>query len=65
MKELDILLERFIDNHEQDLEKGTWPELESLLNTEDDLLWDWFMDPHKPSASRYRNLLDHIRNGAA
>ena len=64
MKELDILLERFIDNHQESLADGSWPELEALLRTEDDLLWDWFQDSSNPAASRYLELLDQIRRGS-
>jgi len=64
MKELDILLERFIDNHQESLADGSWPQFEALLRTEDDVLWDWFQDSSNPAASRYRELLDQIRCGS-
>ena len=60
MKELDMLLERFIDINEESLAEGSWPELEALLQTEDDVLWDWFQDS---SASPYQELLDRICRG--
>lgn len=60
MKELDILLERFIDIHYQSLADGSWPEFESLLQAEDDVLWDWFQDPAHPQAVAYRELLEQI-----
>lgn len=60
MKELDILLERFISQHQHDLAQGRWPEFESMLQTEDDLLWDWFQTP--PASSPYDELLARIRN---
>ena len=63
MKELDILLERFINNHQESLADGSWPELEALLRTEDDVLWDWFQDSSTPAASRYQDLLNKIRRG--
>jgi len=63
MKELDILLERFIENHQESLAEGSWPELEALLRTEDDVLWGWFQDSSNPAASRYRELLEQIRRG--
>ena len=63
MKELDILLERFIDNHQDSLADGSWPDLEALLQTEDDVLWDWFQDSSNPDASRYQELLVQIRRG--
>ena len=62
MKELDILLERFIDTHHQSLADGSWPEFESLLQAEDDVLWDWFQDPKHPRAANYSELLEKILN---
>ena len=63
MKELDILLERFIENNQESLADGSWPELEALLRTEDDVLWDWFQDSSSPAASRYQKLLNRICRG--
>jgi len=64
MKELDILLERFIENQQESLAAGAWPEFESLLQSEDDLLWDLMQDPAKPEAQPFRTLLELIRHGA-
>jgi succinate dehydrogenase flavin-adding protein (antitoxin of CptAB toxin-antitoxin module) len=61
MKELDLLLERFIEQHGEALTAGHWPELEALLETEDDLLWDWLQNPETPRAGRFRTLLERIR----
>jgi len=61
MKELDILLERFIDLNQDSLTAGSWPDLETLLQTEDDILWDWFQDVRHPDAAPYRELLEQIR----
>jgi len=65
MKELDLLLERFVDRHGEALSAGQWPELESLLDTEDDTLWDWLQDPTAPAAAAFRPLLDRIRGERA
>jgi succinate dehydrogenase flavin-adding protein (antitoxin of CptAB toxin-antitoxin module) len=62
MKELDLLLERFVDRHAEALDAGRWPELEALLETEDDLLWDWVQNPAAPGAAGYRALLEWIRH---
>ena len=62
MKELDLLLERFIDRHREALAAGEWPELEALLETEDDTLWDWLQNPAAPAAERFRGLLERIRH---
>jgi antitoxin CptB len=63
MKELDVLLERFITFNEASLAEGAWPEFEALLETEDDKLWDWFQNPDSADASHYRGLLMEICHG--
>ena len=63
MKELDILLERFVAENESQLSGGSWPELEALLNTEDDVLWDWIQDPMLDKARPFRNLLTKLSRG--
>lgn len=61
MKELDILLERFLRLHEQELAAGSWPGLEDLLQYEDDVLWDCLQDPSHSAAGPHRALLNRIR----
>lgn len=63
MKELDLLLESFIDQNQQALKGGSWPELEVLLQNEDYVLWDWVQQPASGGAVAYRNLLEEIRRG--
>jgi len=63
MKELDVLLDRFLQHQRQPLAEGRWPELEGLLETDDDLLWDWLQDPAAERAAPYRTLLERIRDG--
>ena len=65
MKELDVLLEKFLADHQAALSEGSWPQLESLLQTEDDILWDWLQNPATTAASPYRELLARIRNDPA
>jgi len=65
MKELDMLLERFIETNPLPLAGGSWPEFESLLQTEDNVLWSWFLDPSVPGAAPYRDLLEQIRRARA
>jgi antitoxin CptB len=62
MKELDVLLERFLDRNRSELCQGDWPELESLLQCEDDRLWDWLQQPSCTTAAPYRSLLQRIRD---
>jgi antitoxin CptB len=63
MKELDVLLERFLERQHQPLADGRWPEFEALLEAEDDLLWDWLQNPASGPAAPYRDLLERIRRG--
>ena len=63
MKELDVLLEAFLVQHQQELSEGCWPEFESLLQNEDDRLWDWVQQPATEQASAYRAVLEEIRGG--
>ena len=65
MKELDVLLERFLACNERQLRLGAWPGMELLLQSEDDQLWDWLQDPTRPEASGFQELLWHLRNGPA
>jgi succinate dehydrogenase flavin-adding protein (antitoxin of CptAB toxin-antitoxin module) len=51
-----------VDGHREALSAGQWPELEALLETEDDTLWDWLQDPSTPAAKRFRDLLERIRH---
>jgi succinate dehydrogenase flavin-adding protein (antitoxin of CptAB toxin-antitoxin module) len=63
MKELDVLLERFLECERQPLAAGRWPELEVLLESEDDVLWHWLQHPADVAAAPYRRLLEQIRHG--
>jgi len=65
MKELDILLERFIDREQSALASGAWPDLETLLSAEDDRLWDWLQNPALSKAAPHAKLLESIRSGSA
>ena len=65
MKELDVLLENFIAGFEQQLDAGAWPEFESLLQAEDDRIWDWLQAPERPDAADFHHLLAKIRHGTA
>jgi len=64
MKELDVLLERFIANQEAAIGQGAWPELESLLALEDDRLWDCVLHPQSAS-TQFQKLLRSISHGIA
>ena len=64
MKELDVLLERFIDKHAADLGLGAWPELEGLLAMEDDRLWDIVQKP-ETARGEYQTILKQIGHVSA
>jgi antitoxin CptB len=61
MKELDILLERFLDKQSKALADGRWPALEQLLEWEDDVFWDGIQNPARVSNDVHRSLLVEIR----
>jgi len=65
MKELDVLFEQFLQQQQESLLNGSWPNFESLLKHEDDQLWDWLQQPSCEQAAPYRDLLEAIRSGAS
>ena len=62
MKELDILLDGFIQQEAEALAQGAWPEFETLLATEDDVLWDWMQNPAAVESANLRALVQEIRD---
>lgn len=63
MKELDVLFEAFFAKHAEDIENGQWPQLETLLSQEDDVLFDWVSGrnlPENPEVSSLINRLKHF-----
>lgn len=65
MRELDILLERFVTRNQGNLEQGAFPEFEALLQSEDDVLWDWVQNPGASTGTGYQALLAAIRDSRA
>ena len=63
MKELDLLFDGFITRHAEAINRGDWPELETLLATEDDVLWDWMQNPDSAQPEALRRLVHEIRDG--
>jgi len=63
MKELDLLLESFLQQNQQALESGSWPEFEALLQHEDDVFWIWLQHPDHHDAIDYHGILERIRHG--
>ena len=64
MKELDLLLESFLEQNKQALSGGSWPEFEALLQNEDDVFWTWVQRPDHLDAVAYRDILERIRHGS-
>ena len=64
MKELDVLLEFFLQKNREDLNKGSHPKLEALLAHEDDQLWAWIQKTADPTEPEFIPLLNEIRRGA-
>lgn len=64
MKELDILLEAFLEKNHDLLIEGAMPELERFLDQEDDRIWDWLQQLSVPSDPEFRALVSLIRGGA-
>lgn len=62
MKELDILLERFVKQHAGAIERGEWPALEEMLDAEDDVLWDWIQNPGTAVNPAFQEILAQIRS---
>lgn len=61
MKELDLMLEGFLLQHEAAISDGAWPELESLLTHEDDKLWDWLQGRAVPDDTALQQLVSAIQ----
>ncbi len=48
MKELDVLLEAFLETQADSLSAGGWPVFEEFLENEDDVLLDWISGKNLP-----------------
>ena len=64
MKELDVLLEAFLEKNIDDLKSGSWQNFESLLGQEDDQLWDWLQNTKQAACGNYSSLITAIRRGS-
>jgi len=64
MKELDVLFEAFLVNQAGPLLDGAWPQLESLLGQEDDVLFDWVSGRNLPADPAVLVLLRTLTNAA-
>ena len=48
MRELDVLLTRFLDNHYANVHPTLQAQFKRLLEQEDDQLWDWLLGRTEP-----------------
>ncbi len=62
MKELDVLFEAFFEKQAGPLLDGAWPQLESLLGQEDDVLFDWVSGRNLPADPAVLTLINTLKN---
>jgi antitoxin CptB len=62
MKELDVLFETFFRDQGEAIQAGDWPQLESLLDQEDDVLLDWVSGRNLPIEPDILILISKIKN---
>ena len=64
MKELDILLEAFFVNQAESLTAGDWPQLETFLAQEDDVLFDWISGRDLPTDTELLVLIETLTHAS-
>ena len=64
MKELDVLFEAFLVKQAGPLLDGAWPQLESLLGQEDDVIFDWVSGRDLPADPAVLALIETLKNAA-
>lgn len=62
MREMDMLLERWLDRHYSQADATERARFVQLLQTEDDLLWQWIMEKDLPEDDALASLLHQIRS---
>lgn len=62
MKELDLLLERFLERGYAELSEAEKDAFEALLARQDDELWDWFYQGREPDDAALQRLVRTIRD---
>ena len=65
MREMDMLLERWLDAHFAEASPAVRGHFAALLQTEDDLLWDWLMGKGAPTEPQRAALIAQIRTSFA
>ena len=61
MKELDVLLESFLEEHRHELKSGGLAHFENFLDQEDDLIWYWLQKQRIPTNEQFQILVNLIR----
>jgi antitoxin CptB len=61
MKELDVLLERFLADGYGDLDEAGREDFLRLLECEDPVLWEWLIGHSEPYETNLRSLVERIR----
>lgn len=61
MRELDLMLRSFVDATGARMSPEDRATLASLLETEDDILWDWLNGQDRPEEPEFREMVDAIR----
>ena len=64
MKELDVVLNRWLDRHGESATVGQLALFERLLESEDSDLWPWMLGRSAPADAELRALVDDIRAAA-
>ena len=64
MRELDVLLERWLDERWPDASPADRNRFDRLLDCEDDLLWDWCTGRSHPEDQDLAAILDQVRTPA-
>jgi len=59
-KELDVVLNRFLEAHYQQLSEQELLNFDSLLETQDTLLWYWLSGQSQPENSKFQTLINKI-----
>jgi antitoxin CptB len=62
MREMDMLLERWLDKHYADASPELLQDFAALLKTEDDVLWDWIMGKGGPDDAAQAALILAIQS---
>jgi antitoxin CptB len=60
-KELDVVLNRFLEGQYDKLTDEDLQEFDNLLNAQDTILWYWLIGKEKPEPKRHREIVELIK----